>query len=115
LGASVGAVQQARFASRGYNASSIDAAMSRGICFCSNETDMDIDRTEARLIIDEALAQLNDDERRLIQLRFFEQRSQFEIAEELGTSQMQVSRLLSKLLVKMRTIIGGPERLPAAS
>ena len=54
-------------------------------------------------------------QRRLIQLRFFEQRSQSEIAEELGTSQMQVSRLLSRLLVKMRTIIGVPESLPAAS
>jgi RNA polymerase sigma-B factor len=108
-------VQQARFASQGYSASSIDAAMCRGICFCSNETDEDIDRTEARLIIDEAVAQLDDDERRLIQLRFFEQRSQSEIAEELGTSQMQVSRLLSRLLVKMRSIIGVPESLPAAS
>ena len=67
------------------------------------------------MIIDEALAQLNDDERRLVQLRYYEQRSQSEIAEEIGTSQMQVSRLLSKLLVKMRTIIGAPERLPAAS
>ena len=115
LGEPVGAVQQARFASQGYRASSIDAAMSRGICFCSDETDEDIDRTEARLIIDEALAQLNDDERRLIQLRYYEQRSQSEIAEEIGTSQMQVSRLLSKLLVKMGTIIGAPKRLPAAS
>ena len=43
----VRAVQQARFASQGYSASSIDSAMSRGICFCSNETDEDIDRTEA--------------------------------------------------------------------
>ena len=89
--------------------------MSRGICFCSNETDEDIGRTEARLIIDEVLAKLDDDERRLIQLRFFEQRSQSEIAEEIGTSQMQVSRLLSRLLLKMRTIIGVPESLPAAS
>ncbi|HEX5908555.1 MAG TPA: sigma-70 family RNA polymerase sigma factor, partial [Propionibacteriaceae bacterium] len=88
---------------------------SRGICFCSNETDEDIDRTEARLIIDEVLAKLDDDERRLIQLRFFEQHSQSEIAEEIGTSQMQVSRLLSRLLLKMRTIIGVPESLPAAS
>src|SRR5215217_7178451 len=115
LGAPVTAVQQARFASQGYSASSIDAAMSRGICFCSDETEEDIDRAEARLIIDEVLTQLNEDERRLIQLRYYEQRSQSEIAEEIGTSQMQVSRLLSKLLVKMRTIIGAPERLPAAS
>src|SRR5215207_9185895 len=115
LGEPVGAVQQARFASQGYSASSIDAAMSRGICFCSDETEEDIDRAEARLIIDEVLTQLNEDERRLIQLRYYEQRSQSEIAEEIGTSQMQVSRLLSKLLVKMRTIIGAPERLPAAS
>jgi RNA polymerase sigma-B factor len=115
LGEPVGAVQQARFASQGYSASSIDAALSHGICFCSDETDQDIDRAEARLIIQEALAQLNDDERRLIQMRFFQQRSQSEIAEEFGTSQMQVSRLLSKLLIKMRTIIGALESLPAAS
>jgi RNA polymerase sigma-B factor len=115
LGAPVGAVQQARFASQGYSASSIDAAVSRGICFCSDDPDKDIDRTEARLIIAEALAQLNDDERRLIQLRYFQQRSQAEIGEEIGTSQMQVSRLLSKLLVKLRAIIGAPESLPEAS
>jgi RNA polymerase sigma-B factor len=89
--------------------------MSRGICFCSDDTDDDIDRTEARLIIEEALSQLSYDERRLIRMRFFDQRSQSEIAEEIGTSQMQVSRLISKLLVKMRTIIGAPESLPAAS
>jgi RNA polymerase sigma-B factor len=89
--------------------------MTRGICFCSDETDDDIDRTEARLIIEEALPQLTVEERRLIWLRFYEQRSQSEIAEEIGTSQMQVSRLLSRLLVKLRVIIGVPDRLPAAS
>jgi RNA polymerase sigma-B factor len=111
----IGAVQQARFASEGYSSSSIDAAMSRGICFCSNETDQDVDRTEARLIIDRALEELEDNERRLIQLRFFEQRSQSEIAAEIGTSQMQVSRLLSRLLLKLQTIIGVPDALPLAS
>jgi RNA polymerase sigma-B factor len=115
LGESVRAVQQARFASQGYCAYSIDAAMSHGICFCSNETDEDIDRAEARMVIDEAMAQLDECERQLIWLRFYEQRSQSEIAEAIGTSQMQVSRLLSRLLVKMRTIIDAPERLPAAS
>jgi RNA polymerase sigma-B factor len=115
LGEPVGAVQRARFASQGYSASSIDAAMSRGICFCSEESDDDIDRIEARLIIEEALPRLTVEERRLIWLRFYEQHSQSEIAEEIGTSQMQVSRLLSRLLVKLRVIIGVPDRLPAAS
>jgi RNA polymerase sigma-B factor len=115
LGAPVSAVQQARLASEGYTASSIDAAMSRGVCFCSTEADEDIDRTEARLIIDRAVEQLDESERRLIWLRYFEQRSQSDIAHELGISQMQVSRLLSRLLIKLRSIIGAPRELAAAS
>lgn len=67
------------------------------------------------MIIEEALAKLDDIERRLIWLRFYEQRSQSEIADEIGTSQMQVSRLLSRLMIKMRMIIGLPDTLPAAS
>lgn len=115
LGAPVSAVQQARLASEGYTASSIDAAMSRGVCFCSSEADEDVDRTEARLIIDRAAAQLDESERRLIWLRYFEQRSQSDIAHELGISQMQVSRLLSRLLGKLRGIVGAPNELAAAS
>jgi RNA polymerase sigma-B factor len=115
LGAPVSAVQQARLASEGYTASSIDAAMSRGVCFCSTEADEDIDRTEARLIIDRAVEQLDESERRLIWLRYFDQRSQSDIAHELGISQMQVSRLLSRLLLKLRGIIGAPRELAAAS
>jgi RNA polymerase sigma-B factor len=61
------------------------------------------------------LARLDEEERRLIWLRFFEQRSQSEIADEIGTSQMQVSRLLSRLMVKMRVIIGMPDALRTAS
>jgi RNA polymerase sigma-B factor len=115
LGAPVGAVQQARLASEGYTASSIDAAMSRGVCFCSSEADEDVDRTEARLIIERAVAELDESERRLIWLRYFEQRSQSDIAQELGISQMQVSRLLSRMLLKLRSIIGAPREFAAAS
>jgi RNA polymerase sigma-B factor len=115
LGLPVNAVQQARLASEGYTASSIDAAMSRGVCFCSTEAEEDIDRTEARLIVDRAVEQLDESESRLIWLRFFEQRSQSYIAHELGISQMQVSRLLSRLLLKLRSIIGAPRELAAAS
>jgi RNA polymerase sigma-B factor len=115
LGAPVIAVQQARLASEGYTALSIEAAMSRGACFSSNETDEDKERAEARLIVDRAVERLDESERRLIWLRFYEQRSQSEIAEELGISQMQVSRLLSRLMLKLRSLIGAPEELAAAS
>jgi RNA polymerase sigma-B factor len=115
LGAPVTAVQQARMASEGYSALSIEAAMSRGACFCSNETDEDKDRAEARLIVDRAVERLDESERRLIWLRFYEQHSQSEIADALGISQMQVSRLLSRLLLKLGSIIGAPEELAAAS
>jgi RNA polymerase sigma-B factor len=70
---------------------------------------VDADRAEARLIIDRALARLDESEQRLVQLRFFEQRSQSDIADELGISQMQVSRLLSRLLLKLRSMIGASE------
>ena len=115
LGVPVDAVQQARMASEGYSALSIDTAMSRGVCFFSSESDDDRDRMETRLIIDRAVARLEESERRLIWLRFFEQRSQSDIADELGISQMQVSRLLSRLLLKLRTMIGEPEKVAAAS
>jgi RNA polymerase sigma-B factor len=115
LGAPVTAVQQARMASEGYSALSIEAAMSRGACFSSSETEEDKDRAEARLIVDRAVERLDESERRLVWLRFYEQRSQSEIANELGISQMQVSRLLSRLLLKLRSIIGMPENLAAAS
>jgi RNA polymerase sigma-B factor len=115
LGAPVNAVQQARMASEGYSALSIEAAMSRGVCFCSSESDEDKERAEARLIIDRAVAQLDESERQLIWLRFFEQRSQSDIATQLGISQMQVSRLLSRLLLKLRSIIGTPDSMAVAS
>ncbi|WP_460990197.1 sigma-70 family RNA polymerase sigma factor, partial [Sinomonas soli] len=44
----------------------------------------------------------SEQERRLVRLRFVEEMSQSEIAAELGVSQMQVSRLLRRLLDRMR-------------
>jgi RNA polymerase sigma-B factor len=106
LGESVGAVQQARFASHCYSPASIEAAVARGMSFSSTESDEEIDRTEVRLIVSTALDQLTDYERQLLWYRFYEQRSQAEIAAAIGTSQMQVSRLLCRVLGKLRSIIG---------
>jgi RNA polymerase sigma-B factor len=106
LGESVGAVQQARYASHCYSPASIEAAVARGMSFSSTESEEEIDRAEARLIVSAALDQLTDCERQLLRYRFYEQRSQAEIAAAIGTSQMQVSRLLCRVLGKLRSIIG---------
>ena len=43
--------------------------------------------------IKEAMRRLNDREKRILRLRFFEGRTQMEVAGEIGISQAQVSRL----------------------
>jgi RNA polymerase sporulation-specific sigma factor len=45
---------------------------------------------------------LNDREKKIIVLRYFRDRTQSEIAENLGVSQVQVSRLENKIIEKMR-------------
>ena len=45
------------------------------------------------LTINEALKKLNDKEKMIINKRFFNGRTQMEVAEEIGISQAQVSRL----------------------
>lgn len=109
LGTSPASVRQARSASLGYHSASIDAALSRGLSFESADGVRELERTEARLIIAEALCTLSDAERTLLRLRFCDQRSQADIAAELGTSQMQVSRLLGRVLGKLRVIVGSDQ------
>jgi RNA polymerase sigma-B factor len=45
---------------------------------------------------------LDERERRIVQLRFFEEMTQSQIASEIGISQMHVSRLLRRALATMR-------------
>lgn len=47
----------------------------------------------ARIALREAIDSLNEREKKIIRLRFFEGRTQMEVAEEIHISQAQVSRL----------------------
>jgi RNA polymerase sigma-B factor len=49
-----------------------------------------------------ALATLPERERRILQLRFFGNQTQSQIAAQLGISQMHVSRLLARTLAQLR-------------
>jgi len=57
---------------------------------------------EDTALVDAGLDALNERERRIVQLRFFDEMTQSQIAAELGISQMHVSRLLRRALTTMR-------------
>ena len=63
--------------------------------------------TEKEKILDDMLLRqlldkLEEQERRLIELRYFQDQTQMQVAGVLGMSQVQVSRLEKKILLKMR-------------
>lgn len=58
--------------------------------------------TDDRIIIEEALASFSPREREVIEMRFLQGMTQSEIAEKLGISQVQVSRLLRRTLKKIQ-------------
>ena len=54
------------------------------------------------LLLKELLSRLDSRERRLIWLRYFQDKTQMEVASAMGISQVQVSRLEKKILQRMR-------------
>ena len=57
------------------------------------------------LAVNEALRRLNAREQKILRLRFFEGRTQMEVAGEIGISQAQVSRLEKNALQHMRKFV----------
>lgn len=66
----------------------------------SNDNEM-IDR----ILLKELISMLEPKERQLIMLRFYSDKTQMEIAEILGVSQVQVSRLITKTINKLKKAI----------
>ena len=57
------------------------------------------------LSLREAMHRLTDRERHIIEMRFYEGKTQMEVAEEVGISQAQVSRLEKNALKTMRNFL----------
>lgn len=55
-----------------------------------------------KLALKEAIEQLNEREKLIVYLRYYKDQTQSEVAERLGISQVQVSRLEKKILKTMR-------------
>ncbi|MGN0803690.1 MAG: SigB/SigF/SigG family RNA polymerase sigma factor [Candidatus Faecivicinus sp.] len=61
---------------------------------------------DSRLTLAKLLRDLPDEERTLIVRRYFKSHTQTEIARDMGVSQVQVSRMESRIIKKMRKIAG---------
>ena len=78
------------------------------------EADQAAPAAEARVVLGPVVRELKPRDRRIVYLRFFEQRSQQEIADEIGVTQMQVSRLLARILRDLRKEITSSSPAPVA-
>lgn len=100
LDESVTTIREARRASQGYRTVPIDSLTSTASSAAGD--DPGFEQCEARLLVRETWDLLSAEEQDLLWMRFWEQRSQSDIAARIGTSQMQVSRLLSRVLTRLR-------------
>jgi RNA polymerase sigma-B factor len=76
--------------------------------------DPDLERVELMATIGPACRRLSARDRRILYLRFFEERTQAQIGQELKVTQMQVSRLLTQILERLRTDVLRETSLPAS-
>ncbi|HEV2798305.1 MAG TPA: SigB/SigF/SigG family RNA polymerase sigma factor [Nocardioides sp.] len=67
---------------------------------------------EARIVLEPLLGLLSARDRRILRMRFVDECTQQEIAEAIGLTQAQVSRVLTRILASLRAELNG--RSPAA-
>jgi RNA polymerase sigma-B factor len=65
--------------------------------------------SEARVLLEAGWRRLASRERRIMQLRFFDDRSQAQIGREVGLSQAHVSRLIAATLERLRRELAGAD------
>ena len=106
-------IQAALDAGAGYASSSLesmaDSAGGVGRDASVGFDDQRLDQVESRADLRPALAQLSQRQREVIVQRFVYDRSQTQIAAELGVSQMQVSRLLARSTRELRALLNVPQ------
>ncbi len=68
-----------------------------------------VSAVEARTVLEPVLRRLSERDRRILYLRFYEDQTQSEIGDVLGVTQMQVSRLLKRILGTMRDSVDDAE------
>ncbi|MEZ5184536.1 MAG: SigB/SigF/SigG family RNA polymerase sigma factor [Candidatus Nanopelagicales bacterium] len=77
-------------------------------------TDTDLEYVESREAVRAALRKLPDREREILLMRFYGEHTQSEIAEQLGLSQVHVSRLIARTLAALRAHVMHDVALPTS-
>jgi RNA polymerase sigma-B factor len=114
IGCTVEEIIEGIESSNAYSTLSLDAADDSGeeggvsMLEMMGLDDEELEQIEIRESIKPLLEALPSREKRILLLRFFKNRTQSEIAAEIGVSQMHVSRLLSRTLAQLRTSLQEP-------
>ena len=105
LGVTVDEIAEALESNAAYSTVSLDSGSDESPTIGDSVGSLDeaLEGVEYRESLKPLLAALDDREKRILQMRFFDNLSQSQIATELGISQMHVSRILTKVLSQLRT------------
>ncbi len=105
VGATVEEVREVAAAATGFRPLSLDCSPSDeerpGLAAFLATDDDGLAGADDRVCLAEALTELDDDERELLLMRYVEGMTQREIGEVRGVSQMQVSRTLRRITVRL--------------
>jgi RNA polymerase sigma-B factor len=103
----VGEVLDALETARAHHASSLDAPHDDGegesgsVVDTFGAEDPDLLSADDRVTVGEAASHLTEREREVLRLRFVEDLTQTQIAERVGVSQMQISRILRRAVARL--------------
>jgi RNA polymerase sigma-B factor len=118
LGLSAREVEQARAVDGQYIARSMDAPVDydsgASLADTLGEPAVELDRVEDFETLRPLLTTLKARERLILRLRFVDNLTQRQIGQQIGVSQMQVSRLLSDILLRLRQAMSMDEASAAS-
>jgi RNA polymerase sigma-B factor len=105
-------VAEALTLGRAYNTASLDAPVSQDdkegdtIMDLQADENSPIDGLEDKILLQKAMENLKYQQQEILKLRFNEGKTQTEIADTIGVSQMHVSRLLRRAIDDLRRQLG---------
>lgn len=82
--------------------SSLDELSESGTAIAENTNTFE--DADNRIVIKDLLSELSDDDRKIVILRYFRQKTQSETAKIIGVSQVQISRREKKILQNLRNL-----------